>query len=369
MQKATLGRVYVWEIPVRFYHWLNAFCLVVLCVTGYLIGAPLAIQQASEASFSYWFGKVRFIHFVSAYIFFFNFLFRIYWGFVGNRYANWKNFIPFRKKQWKEIKQVIAVDILQADNTPIETIGHNAVAGFTYFMTFLAFLFQCVTGFGLYAAMSKSWFPQLVRVDRAADGRRFCRAPMASRVHVVFHPVRARPRLHRVLSRLRRRPRRNFLDGQRLEIHRKGISSDSEERENRRRNEEMNLYRRAGQKPLILGVGNLLMGDEGVGVAAIRHLEEKGFADRAELVDGGTSGFHLLGLFRDQQHLILIDAATDGKPAGTVSLIRPRYASDFPPTLTAHDIGLKDLIESAALLGYLPEVDLITDFHRRPRLR
>jgi hydrogenase maturation protease len=114
------------------------------------------------------------------------------------------------------------------------------------------------------------------------------------------------------------------------------------------------------QRPLILGVGNLLMGDEGVGVAAIRHLEEKGFAEHAELVDGGTSGFHLLGLFRNQQRLILIDAATDGKPLGTVSLIRPRYANDFPPTLTAHDIGLKDLIESAALLGYWPQVDLIT---------
>lgn len=113
-------------------------------------------------------------------------------------------------------------------------------------------------------------------------------------------------------------------------------------------------------KPLVLGVGNLLMGDEGVGVAAIRRLEQNGFADRAELVDGGTSGFHLLGLFRDRQHIILIDAATDGKPLGTVSHIRPRYASDFPPTLTAHDIGLKDLLESAALLGDLPEVDLIT---------
>jgi len=116
----------------------------------------------------------------------------------------------------------------------------------------------------------------------------------------------------------------------------------------------------AKQRTLILGVGNLLMGDEGVGVAAIRHLEAHGFGQSAELVDGGTSGFHLLGLFRNQQHLILIDAATDDKPLGTVSLIQPRYASDFPPTLTAHDIGLKDLIESAALLDYWPEVDLIT---------
>lgn len=121
----------------------------------------------------------------------------------------------------------------------------------------------------------------------------------------------------------------------------------------------MNLIA-ADQKTLVLGVGNLLMGDEGVGVAAIRRLEANGFEEVAELVDGGTSGFHLLGLFRDRQRLILIDAATDGKPAGTVSLIHPRYASDFPPTLTAHDIGLKDLLESAALLGDLPAVDLIT---------
>ena len=114
------------------------------------------------------------------------------------------------------------------------------------------------------------------------------------------------------------------------------------------------------KRTLILGVGNLLMGDEGVGVAAIRHLEARGLSDHAELLDGGTSGFHLLGLFRHQQHLILIDAATDDQPLGTVSLIRPRYANDFPSTLTAHDIGLKDLIESAALLGYWPRVDLIT---------
>ncbi len=114
------------------------------------------------------------------------------------------------------------------------------------------------------------------------------------------------------------------------------------------------------QKPLILGVGNLLMGDEGVGVAAIRRLEKNGFDQRAELVDGGTGGFHLLGLFRGRQHIILIDAATDEKAIGTVSLIRPRFASDFPPSLTAHDIGLKDLIETAALLGDLPKVDLIT---------
>jgi Ni/Fe-hydrogenase 1 B-type cytochrome subunit len=161
VKKQFLGRVYVWEIPVRFYHWLNFLCVLVLSVTGYLIGQPLAIQSGTEASFSYWFGVVRFIHFAAAYIFFFNFLFRIYWGFVGNKYANWKNFLLYRRSQLREVADVLRIDVLQTRGKPIETIGHNALAGFTYFLTFLAFLFQSATGFGLYSAMSDAWFPRL----------------------------------------------------------------------------------------------------------------------------------------------------------------------------------------------------------------
>jgi Ni/Fe-hydrogenase 1 B-type cytochrome subunit len=161
METTLIGRVYVWQLPVRFYHWLNALCVVALSVTGYMIGAPLAIQTASEASFSYWFGIVRFIHFVAAFLFFFNFVFRIYWGFVGNQFARWDNFILHKKEQFKEVADVLRVDILQTTGKPLKSIGHNTLAGFTYFLSFLAFLFQCVTGFGLYAAMSDSWLPRL----------------------------------------------------------------------------------------------------------------------------------------------------------------------------------------------------------------
>lgn len=152
---------YVWELPVRFYHWINAVCIVVLCVTGYLIGRPPALQSTTEASFSYWFGTVRFIHFIAAFVFFFNFVYRTYWGFVGNKYARWYNFIPLKKSQWNQIFDVLKVDILQTTNKPINAVGHNNLAGLTYFFTFLAFAAQSLTGFGLYAAMSNSFFPQL----------------------------------------------------------------------------------------------------------------------------------------------------------------------------------------------------------------
>lgn len=161
MERNSIRRVYVWQLPVRFYHWLNALTVTTSVITGYLIGRPLAIQLGREASFSYWFGTVRFIHFLAAFVFFFNFLFRIYWGFAGNRFAGWKNFIPTQRTQWKEVGQVLKVDVLQAEGKPIESIGHNSLAGLTYFLTFLAFLFQSVTGFGMYSAMSNAWLPSL----------------------------------------------------------------------------------------------------------------------------------------------------------------------------------------------------------------
>ncbi len=159
---STYKRVYVWEFPVRLYHWVNGFCVTTLIITGFLIGNPVAISYSSEAYQQYWFGTVRFIHFVTAFVFFFNFLGRIYWGFVGNRYARWRNFIPHTKEQWQEIIDVLKVDVFQAKEVrhPI-AIGHNAIAGFVYFLTFLVFLFQCLTGFALYSSMSTSFLPDL----------------------------------------------------------------------------------------------------------------------------------------------------------------------------------------------------------------
>jgi hydrogenase maturation protease len=111
---------------------------------------------------------------------------------------------------------------------------------------------------------------------------------------------------------------------------------------------------------LIMGVGNLLMGDEGVGVHAVRLLEREKWPPQISLMDGGTGGFHLLAHFGDCEVLVLIDATLDGRAPGTVSVIEPKYATDYPKSLSAHDIGLKDLVESAALIDTLPRVLLIT---------
>jgi Ni/Fe-hydrogenase 1 B-type cytochrome subunit len=158
-------RLYVWEVPVRLYHWVNAVCVVVLVITGLMIGQAITIPRSGEAYQNYFFGWVRFIHFVAAFVFFFNFLARIYWGFAGNQYARWDNFLPLSRRlavrQINEAIDVIRHDILHGKTRAVASIGHNSLAGWTYFLSFLAFLFQSVTGFGMYAAMSKSALPKL----------------------------------------------------------------------------------------------------------------------------------------------------------------------------------------------------------------
>lgn len=111
---------------------------------------------------------------------------------------------------------------------------------------------------------------------------------------------------------------------------------------------------------LILGIGNVLLGDEGVGVHIVRALEGETLPGCVRLLDGGTGGFHLLSLFQQYQKIILIDATLDRREPGTIRLLKPKYARDFPQTLSAHDIGLKDLVQSAIMLGFLPDILLIT---------
>ena len=77
-------------------------------------------------------------------MFFFNFLVRIYWGFVGNAYARWTNFIPYKRRSSRRSATSLKVDILQTKVRGDISIGHNALAGFIYFLSFLAFLFQAV---------------------------------------------------------------------------------------------------------------------------------------------------------------------------------------------------------------------------------
>ena len=109
---------------------------------------------------------------------------------------------------------------------------------------------------------------------------------------------------------------------------------------------------------LILGIGNYLMGDEGLGVHLANQLKAEIDPDLADVLDGGTAGFQLMEYLEFYPNIILIDATLDGKPAGTIQRIKPKFSKDFPSAMSTHEIGLKDLVEGLYLLGKLPNIDL-----------
>lgn len=100
------------------------------------------------------------------------------------------------------------------------------------------------------------------------------------------------------------------------------------------------------------------MGDEGVGVHAVQQLLNTTLPDYVDVVDGGTGGFHLLEYFSKYPKVILIDAELNDNESGSIRLIKPKFASDFPKALSTHDIGLRDMMSSLQLLGEIPEIYL-----------
>ena len=109
---------------------------------------------------------------------------------------------------------------------------------------------------------------------------------------------------------------------------------------------------------LVLGIGNILLRDEGAGIHVVSGLENEGY-NRADLMDGGTGGFHLLGIIQSYKTVIIIDASLDEFSTGHLRILHPKYAKDFQRQLSAHEIGLKDLLDSAFLLGNIPKIYLI----------
>lgn len=172
IQKAPdLREIYVWEMPVRFFHWINACVIVGLCITGYLIGSPLPIQSAAAPANQYWFGTIRFIHFVLAFIFIINFLIRVYWLFAGNAFARWRNYFPLRKIQWIRLYETLKVEALLTSPKPQYEIGHNSLAATTYGALFILIILQGFTGMMLYSVASNAfWAPMFTSMLIFFDG-------------------------------------------------------------------------------------------------------------------------------------------------------------------------------------------------------
>lgn len=142
--------VYVYEAPLRLWHWINALALLVLCVSGYFIGKPLP-TLSGEASEHFLMGYIRFAHFSAGYIFAIGFVFRIYWACVGNEHSRQIFILPVFNKEWwagvwHEIKWYAFIA-----KEPKKYIGHNPLAALAmHIMLVWGTIFMIITGFALY---------------------------------------------------------------------------------------------------------------------------------------------------------------------------------------------------------------------------
>jgi len=181
---ASLDRtsIYVYEAPVRAWHWINALALTVLAVTGYLIANPLP-SVPGEASDSFLMGDIRFIHFATGYILAAGWIFRIYWTFVGNSHARQLFVMPiWSPKYWKGVLWEASWYAFMRKE-PKKYVGHNPLAQFVMFWVFtLGMFFMICTGFALYSegAGIDSW-------EYALFGWVFDIFPNSQAVHTWHH--------------------------------------------------------------------------------------------------------------------------------------------------------------------------------------
>jgi Ni/Fe-hydrogenase 1 B-type cytochrome subunit len=142
--------IYVYQTPVRVWHWLTVGCVTVLIITGYFIGSPPP-TLSGEASAHYLMGNIRAAHFAAGYVLAIGLVCRFFWALVGNRWSRQIFFLPVWDKVWLkglvyEIKWYLFIV-----RYPKKYIGHNPAAQASMFCLLLLFTFMICAGFAMYS--------------------------------------------------------------------------------------------------------------------------------------------------------------------------------------------------------------------------
>ena len=162
-------RVYVWEWPVRFAHWIIFTTIVSLSVTGYYMHSPFVVPHGRTA---YVMGTMRFVHLLSAFAFLGAILIRVVWMFIGNRWSSWDQFIPTTRKRLKDLVETARYYGFMTWS-PTPHIGHNAMAGAAYAAVYGMAFVEILTGLALYSRVLGSrtlsffvgWIPHVMDIQ------------------------------------------------------------------------------------------------------------------------------------------------------------------------------------------------------------
>ena len=114
-------------------------------------------------------------------------------------------------------------------------------------------------------------------------------------------------------------------------------------------------------KIVVIGIGNLLLMDEGIGVHTINELEKHDLPGSIEIYDGGTGGFKLIDLMHGAARVIFIDAVDTGKAPGSVTIFRAEEVHSIynKKKYSLHDTDLMEIIKMAEMLGNPPMIEIV----------
>lgn len=135
-------KVYVWDLPLRFMHWVIVGSIAVLTISGIVIANAnmgLLVDHPTGMNLN------RAIHTGAGYIFVLAVIARLVWMFQGNRYERWPNFLPVTRERRKQLMDTIKYYSFMKKE-PISEAGHNPLAGFAYFMMYMLFILQSLSG-------------------------------------------------------------------------------------------------------------------------------------------------------------------------------------------------------------------------------
>lgn len=135
--------IYIWQVPVRITHWVTAFCIVTLSLTGGYIADPFLIPPGGDVMTT-----IRLIHIVTALAFLVSGVVRTVYLLVGNRFVRWSAFIPTNKRQFTELFRQAGFYGFVRSEIP-KVLGHNQLAAAAYMALFALLLAETVTGFAL----------------------------------------------------------------------------------------------------------------------------------------------------------------------------------------------------------------------------
>ena len=161
--------VYVWQYPLRLFHWGLVLSIGVLSFTGYYIHNPFIVGQTKTPFLMGWF---RFVHESFGMLFIALFILRFYLFFGGDRWVRWRQMVPIRKEQWKEMMEVSKFYAFMRP-TPVSKVGHNAMAAFSYICIYAMVLVEIITGLVMFNWLRQSpiltplvgWIPRVVNIQ------------------------------------------------------------------------------------------------------------------------------------------------------------------------------------------------------------